>query len=89
MADTVIPAIEEVVTSAGGTVEQEPDTVLEALALLNATISGGGGGSGTAIDLGITGASVGEFAVVASVDSNGKPTSWSAAQLPVYDGGTS
>lgn len=37
-----------------------------------------GGGSGTAIDLGITGAAVGEVAAVASVDVDGKPTAWEA-----------
>lgn len=37
------------------------------------------GGSGTAIDLGITGASVGEVAAVKTVDANGKPTAWEGA----------
>lgn len=32
----------------------------------------------TSIDLGITGAEVGEVATVAAVDENGKPTAWTA-----------
>lgn len=41
------------------------------------------GGGGTAdIDLGITGASVGQHAAVAAVDGEGKPTSWRAETPP-------
>lgn len=39
----------------------------------------GGGGSGTDISLGLTGASVGDIVKVKSVDANGKPTAWEAA----------
>ena len=41
----------------------------------------GGGGSGTDISLGITGASVGEIIKVKAVDDSGKPTAWEAAQM--------
>ena len=40
---------------------------------------GGGGGSGTDISLGVTGASVGDIIKVKVVDENGKPTAWEAA----------
>lgn len=36
----------------------------------------GGGGSGTDISLGVTGASVGDIIKVKAVDANGKPTAW-------------
>ena len=39
----------------------------------------GGGGSGTDISLGVTGASVGDIIKVKAVDSTGKPTAWEAA----------
>lgn len=46
--------------------------------------SGGSGGSGegTDISLGISGAAVGKVPAVATIDSDGKPTSWQAAELP-------
>lgn len=46
--------------------------------------SGGSGGSGegTDISLGISGATVGKVPAVATIDSDGKPTSWQAAELP-------
>lgn len=37
-----------------------------------------GGGGGASIDLGITGASVGQLAQVLTVDADGKPTAWAA-----------
>ena len=40
----------------------------------------GGGGSGTDISLGVTGASVGDIIKVKAVDANGKPTAWEAAE---------
>ena len=43
---------------------------------------GGGGGSGTDISLGVTGASVGDIIKIKAVDTNGKPTAWEAAGLP-------
>lgn len=43
------------------------------------TIHAAAGGGGTAIDLGITGASVGKVAAVAAVDADGKPTAWTHA----------
>ena len=39
----------------------------------------GGGGSGTDISLGVTGALVGDIVKVKQVDANGKPTAWEAA----------
>ena len=39
----------------------------------------GGGGSGTDISLGVTGASVGDIIKVKAVDDSGKPTAWEAA----------
>ena len=39
----------------------------------------GGGGSGTDISLGVTGASVGDIVKVKAVDDSGKPTAWEAA----------
>ena len=44
----------------------------------------GGGGS---LDLGLTGATAGQIAKIASVDENGAPTSWEATDLP-SDGGS-
>ena len=41
----------------------------------------GGGGSGTDISLGLTGASVGDIVKVKEVDANGKPTAWEASEL--------
>lgn len=38
----------------------------------------GGGGSGTDISLGVTGASVGDIVKVKAVDDSGKPTAWEA-----------
>nr|DAR37648.1 MAG TPA: hypothetical protein [Caudoviricetes sp.] len=38
-------------------------------------------GGGTAIDLGVTGAAVGDIIKVAAVDADGKPTAWEAAEL--------
>lgn len=43
-----------------------------------------GGGS---LDLGLTGATAGQIAKIASVDENGAPTSWEATDLP-SDGGS-
>lgn len=48
--------------------------------LLKANASGG-----TAIDLGVTGAAVGDIIKVAAVDADGKPTAWEAADLASGD----
>lgn len=58
----------------------------------------GGGGSGTDISLGVTGASVGDIVKVKAVDDSGKPTAWEAAgmhsafvkdaEMTVVDGAT-
>lgn len=45
-------------------------------------------GGGTAIDLGVTGAAVGDIIKVAAVDADGKPTAWEAAELVSGDGDT-
>lgn len=42
-------------------------------------------GGGTAIDLGVTGAAVGDIIKVAAVDADGKPTAWEAAELASGD----
>lgn len=42
----------------------------------------GGSGGGVDIDLGITGAAVGQIAKISAVDVSGKPTAWEAADLP-------
>ena len=46
----------------------------------------GGGGSGTDISLGVTGASVGDIVKVKAVDDSGKPTAWEAVDLPTGGG---
>lgn len=76
MADTAVETIREIMQDNGWT-PTDAETIVPALEDLGAAIAeGGGGGSGTAIDLGITGASVGEVAAVAAVDGSGKPTAW-------------
>ena len=45
----------------------------------------GGGGGGTDISLGVTGALVGDIVKVKAVDSTGKPTAWEAAEMPSGD----
>ena len=45
--------------------------------------SGGGGG----VDMGITGATVGQIAKITAVDGTGKPTAWEAADMPSSGGG--
>lgn len=42
-------------------------------------------GGGTAIDLGVTGAAVGDIIKVAAVDADGKPTAWEAAEMASRD----
>ena len=42
---------------------------------------GTGGGSGTDISLGVTGATVGDIIKVKAVDDSGKPTAWEALQM--------
>ena len=44
-----------------------------------------GGGSGTDIALGISGASAGQIAKVKAVDASGAPTEWEAADIPIVD----
>ena len=41
-----------------------------------------GGGSGSDISLGLTGATVGQIAKITAVDASGKPTEWEAADIP-------
>lgn len=41
-----------------------------------------GGSGGTDLDLGITGATVGQIAKITAVDSNGKPTAWTPVDMP-------
>lgn len=41
-----------------------------------------GGGSGSDISLGLTGATVGQIAKITSVDDTGKPTAWDAVDMP-------
>lgn len=47
-----------------------------------------GGGSGSDISLGLTGAAVGQIAKITAVDDTGKPTVWEAVDMP-SGGGTS
>ena len=42
----------------------------------------GGGGSGSDISLGLTGATVGQIAKITAVDGSGKPTAWEAVDMP-------
>ena len=42
----------------------------------------GGGGSGSDISLGLTGAAVGQIAKITAVDDSGKPTAWSPVDMP-------
>lgn len=58
---------------------------------LKEIIDASGGGGGGDIDLGITGASVGEYAKIKTVDADGAPTAWesgSGVLLVVYDADT-
>lgn len=41
-----------------------------------------GGGSGTDLSLGVTGAAVGQIAKITAVDTNGKPTAWEPVDMP-------
>ena len=41
-----------------------------------------GGGSGTDLSLGVTGATVGQIAKITAVDAQGKPTAWSPVDMP-------
>lgn len=41
-----------------------------------------GGGSGTDLSLGVTGATVGQIAKISAVDDSGKPTAWEAVDMP-------
>lgn len=58
-------------------------------------VVGAGGGSGTDLSLGVTGATVGQIAKISAVDANGAPTAWEPVDMPsgggsnwvkVYDG---
>ena len=46
-----------------------------------------GGGSGSDISLGLTGAAVGQIAKITAVDDTGKPTAWSPVDMPSGGGG--
>ena len=46
-----------------------------------------GGGSGSDISLGLTGASAGQIAKITAVDDTGKPTAWEAVDMPSGGGG--
>ena len=48
-----------------------------------------GGGSGSDISLGLTGAAVGQIAKITAVDGTGKPTAWEAVDMPTGADGTS
>lgn len=75
---TTLPAGSQATASMGGTA---------AAPLLNLGIpkgdkgDNGDAGGGTAIDLGVTGAAVGDIIKVAAVDADGKPAAWEAAEL--------
>lgn len=45
-------------------------------------IPSGGGGSGSDISLGLTGATVGQIAKITAVDDTGKPTAWEPVDMP-------
>ena len=45
-----------------------------------------GGGSGSDISLGLTGATVGQIAKITAVDDTGKPTAWSTVDMPSVGG---
>lgn len=47
-----------------------------------------GGGSGSDISLGLTGATAGQIAKITAVDSDGKPTAWSPVDMPTGGGET-
>ena len=47
-----------------------------------------GGGSGSDISLGLTGAAVGQIAKITAVDDTGKPTAWSPVDMPSGGGGS-
>ena len=47
----------------------------------------GGGGSGSDISLGLTGATVGQIAKITAVDGSGKPTAWAPVDMPSGSGG--
>lgn len=68
--DIVIPTAESTDTQAAS-----------AKAVWDMLGTGGSGGSGTDISLGLTGASVGDIIKVKAVDENGKPTEWETAEL--------
>lgn len=46
-----------------------------------------GGGSGSDISLGLTGAAAGQIAKITAVDDTGKPTAWEAVDMPSGGGG--
>ena len=48
-----------------------------------------GGGSGSDISLGLTGAAVGQIAKITAVDDSGKPTAWEPVDMPTGADGTS
>lgn len=50
--------------------------------------SSSGGGSGSDISLGLTGAAVGQIAKITAVDSDGKPTAWSPVDMPTGGDGS-
>ena len=47
-----------------------------------------GGGSGSDISLGLTGATVGQIAKITAVDDTGKPTAWTPVDMPSGGGGS-
>ena len=84
MADTAVETIREIMEENGWT-PTTAKTVVPALEDLGDAIAagggGGGGGGGASIDLGITGASVGDVPQVAETDPDGKPTEWTSLTL--------
>ena len=84
---TVIPVVPDALPNPSkliltGAVEAEYDGSQEVTVEIPAGGSGGSGG----IDLGITGATVGQIAKITAVDDDGVPTAWAPVDMP--SGGT-
>ena len=73
---TTLPAGSDATASMGGTAENP----LLNLGIPRGADGQGGGSGGTDISLGLTSATVGQTVRIKSVDANGKPTAWEAAE---------
>ena len=73
---TTLPAGSDATASMGGTAENP----LLNLGIPRGAGGQGGGSGGTDISLGLTSATVGQTVRIKSVDANGKPTTWEAAE---------